>query len=485
MAGEGSPTAAAPAPPPHLIAWGAAAAALAVITAFLPPAGVVLALLVGLVAALWHIPAPRLGVGVAGVTVATAVGGPSLALPQAPEVFLSRIVIVLLAFGVLAHMAAGGTLTWPRALTLPATLLGAWLAWAAASIAWAEQPAAGVRWTLYLALGIVLALVIPVAFGTRARAIGLLKLLGAVFAVVTLVSLVELVLHVRLPTSRLAGKATDTAFAATSFFGNENNLATYLSLTLPYFLALVIVFNDIRVRAAGAAGGLACLMLLLYTGSKSNVLATALVLITLLINLATDLRQRRKALVTAGVAVAAVALVVPAILGAGLIKLPDRAVSKFSFSILSDQVQSGQGSGAVRSNLLGDGLNLVKETGGIGVGAGNADVHIGSLANFPGVSNLHNWWLEVVVNGGLVGLGLYVCFFLFLYAGQLRQTRVAEDPLVRYLGLAGVASLTGFVVGCLGPSSVLAFAPMWITFGLCLLTVVLATKARANGGRLP
>lgn len=484
MSSEGSPTAAA-APPPHLIAWGAAAAALAVVTAFAPPVGVALALLVGAVAALWHVPAPRLGVGAAGLTVATAIGGPSLALPQAPEVFVSRIVIVLLFFGVLAHMAAGGTLTWPRALTLPATLLGLWLAWAAASIAWAEQPTAGLRWTIYLALGIVLALVVPIAFGTRARAIGLLKLLGCAFVVVTLVSLMELVLHVRLPTSRLAGRATDTAFAATSFFGNENNLATYLSLTLPYFLALVIVFNDVRVRAAGAAGGFACLMLLLYTGSKSNVIATALVLLALLINLATDLRQRRKALVAAGVAVAAVALVVPAILGAGLIKLPDRAVSKFSFGILSEQVQSGQGSGAVRSNLLGDGLGLVRDTGGVGVGAGNADVHIGSLADFPGVSNLHNWWLEVVVNGGLVGLGLYVCFFAFLYVNQLRQTRVAADPLVRYFGLAGMAALTGFVVGCLGPSSVLAFAPMWITFGLCLLTVVLAAKARANGGRLP
>ena len=473
------------APPPHLIGWGIAAAVGAVATAFFPPAGIAFALLVGVVAALWNIPAPRLGVGVAVVMLLTAIGGPSLALPQAPEVFLSRIVIVLAFFGVLAHMAAGGTLTWPRALSLPASVMGLWLAWSAASIAWAELPTAGARWTIYLALGMTLALTVPIAFGTRARAILLLKVLGAAFALVTLVSLMELVLHIRLPTSRLAGREADTAFAATSFFGNENNLATYLSLTLPYFLALVIVFRDIRIRVAGIAGGLACLMLLLYTGSKSNVLATGLVLLALLVNLATDVRERKRALVAAGVAVAAVAVVVPAILGSGLIKLPERAVSKFSFGILTEQVQSGQGSGAVRSNLLGDGLGLVRDTGGVGVGAGNADVHIGSLADFPGVSNLHNWWLEVVVNLGLVGLGLYVCLYLFMYLRNLRATRRETDPLVRYFGLAGTAALTGFVIGCLGPSSVLAFAPMWITFGLCLLTVVLSAKARANGGRLP
>lgn len=484
MATEGSP-AAAPASSPHLIGWAAAAALIAAVTAFVPPAGLALALLVAGVFAVLSVPAGRLGVAAAGVAVATAIAGPNLALPQAPEVFLFRIVIVLLVAGVAAHMAAGGTLAWPTSLSLPASLLGVWLLWSAASLAWAESVVAAARWSTYLALGITLALTVPIAFGTRRRSIGLMKLLGAAFVLVVLVSAAEILLNVRLPTSRLAGKAADATFAATSFFGNENNLATYLTLTLPYFLALALVFRDVRLRAVGVAGGLTCLMLLLYTGSKANLVATALVLVALLANLATDVRERRRALQAVAVVVGAVLLVVPAVLGSGLIKLPERAVSKFSFSILSEQVQSGQGSGAVRSNLLGDGLALVRDTGGIGVGAGNADVHIKSLADFPGVSNLHNWWLEVVVNGGLIGLGLYVCFYLFLYHRQVKATREARDPLVRYFALAGMAALTGFLIGCLGPSSVLAFAPMWITFGLCLVTVVLAARADANGGRLP
>lgn len=476
MARDVSPPTAASAPPPHLLAWGATTAVAAALAVWVPAVALVLVVLLAAVLAVWRQPAPVLGRRMAAATVVAAVAGPNLALPQAPEVFGYRVLLVLLLAGVCTHLAVGGALRWPRALTLPASLMGVWLAWSLASMAWAEEPVRALRWSLLLAMGMALSLMIPVAFATTARAIALLKVLGVVFVVVVLVSLMELRLGIRLPTSRLVDRSADTSFAATSFFGNENNLATYLTLTLPYFLTLPVVFRDIRLRVAGLAGGLTCLLLLLYTGSKSNLLATALLLVAMLVIVALDPRHRRRAVAMgAGAAVAAALVIVPAVMGVGPVKLPERALSKFSFSLLAEQVQSGQGSGAVRSNLLSDGLGLVRDSGGVGVGAGNADVHIASLANFPGVANLHNWWLEVVVNGGLVGLALYVCLYLFLMHRGVRGSR-HDDPLARYLSIAGAAALAGFVVGCLGPSSVLAFAPMWITFGLCLVAVVLTSR---------
>lgn len=486
MATEGSSAALPRALPPRVPPWAAAAAAIGGALAVLQPAAAIaFVALVTLVVLVRDVPMRRVGVvGTAAVALA-ALAGPNLALPQAPGVFLFRVLIVLLGLGTLAYMLMGGRLAWPPVLTLPAGILGLWVAWSFVSLAWAEDALAALRWTTFLAMMATLAVAIPVAFGTRRRATRLLVTLGIAFAIVTLISLAEIVAGIRLPTSRLAGRSADAAFAATSVFGNENNLATYLTLTLPYFLVLAVVFRDVRLRALGLGGGLACLMALLYTGSKANLIATALVLASLLIILATDPRDRRRALAAAVVAVLAVALVVPAVQGSGLVSLPERAVSKFSFSLLQEQVEVGVGSGAVRSNLLGDGLGLVAETGGIGVGAGNADVRITSLKDFPGVSNLHNWWLEVTVNGGLIGLALYVCLYLFMLTRQLRAVRHTRDPLVRYMSLAGTVALVGFVAGSLGPSSVIHFAPMWITFGLCLLAVVLARAAEANGGRLP
>jgi O-antigen ligase len=102
-----------------------------------------------------------------------------------------------------------------------------------------------------------------------------------------------------------------------------------------------------------------------------------------------------------------------------------------------------------------------------------------TLVEFPGVANLHNWWLEVLVDGGIVALVLYLLFYLTLFRRQLRVARAHRDPLVRYMGLAGSLSLLGWVIGSIGPSTAIHFAPMWIMFGLGMGTLVLARRPEA------
>ena len=45
----------------------------------------------------------------------------------------------------------------------------------------------------------------------------------------------------------------------------------------------------------------------------------------------------------------------PAILGGGPVNLDERTVTKFDFGILSQQLETQEGSGGVRSSLLDDG----------------------------------------------------------------------------------------------------------------------------------
>jgi O-antigen ligase len=463
-------------------ALGLAAAALAAsaLAVWMPLAGLGLAVLGVCGVLLLRVPLPRLArVGVV-VTAVAAILGPNLALPNAPGLFAFRVLIVLLALGALAYLLLDGRIVIPAGLSLPGALLVLWFLWMCLSVGWAEDLAAAGRWVLFMGMMGGLALGIALACRTPRRARILLWTLAGTFGGALAVAYMELVLHVRLPTSALLGLNPDVAFGATSLFGNQNNFATFLTLSLPYFLALVVVFRDVRLRALGIVGSGAALVALLFTGSKSNLLAGGLVLLGLLAVLGLDRRRRRQFAVALTMAALAVALVVPSVLGGGLIPLPERAVTKFDFGILSAQVAAQQGSGAVRSSLLEDGLNLVGETGGLGVGAGNAETHVRALANFPGVGNLHDWWLEVLVNGGLVGLALYVAFYLTLLQGQMRAARRSPAPLVRYLGLAGALALVGYIAGCLGPSTAIHFAPMWIVFGLGMLTLVLARRAAAE-----
>lgn len=463
-------------PWPALVALALGVAVAGVLAATDPLLGLGLGVVAIAVTLLRRVRLSRLGqVGVVAAAVA-AIFGPNLALPQAPPAFAFRVLIIMLGLGLVAYVLLDGRLVIPTGLPRPAGLMILLFGWSLLSVTWAGDPVAAIRWTLFLGMMSGLAIGIAMACRERRRAIILMVVLGATFAFATAVAVAEIRFGIRLPTSALLGRSRDAAFAATSLFGNQNNFATYLTLSLPYFLCLPVVFRDPRLVAVGLAGGGVTLAALLFTGSRSNLVAAFLVIGGLVVALATD--RRRRGRLVAGVLVAglAVLLVVPSLGGGGIIPLPADAVTKLDIGLLSEQRQQGIGSGAVRESVLNDGLGLVSSSQGLGVGAGNAEDRIESLANFTGVVNLHNWWLEVMVNLGLVGFAIYVALYLTLLRGQFRAARRSEDPFVRWLGLSGALAMVGFVVGSLGPSSVIHFAPMWIAFGLGMLTIVLSRR---------
>lgn len=452
------------------------AGALAVVA---PVPGVGLAVIALAVVAVSRVPMPRLARVLVLVTAVAAIAGPNLAAPAAPWLFGFRVLIVALGLGALGYLLMRGSIVLPAGMVAPAGIIAVWVVWSGLSMAWADDIIAAARWTLFLSMMGGMAIAIGMIARDRRWMLRILITLGVTFAVAVAIAFMELVLHIRLPTSALLGRSSDTAFGATSLFGNQNNFATYLTLTLPYLLVLPVVFRDVRIQAIGVAGSFAALVGLLFSGSKSNLIATGIIVIGLVVVLASDRRNRGRLVAAVVVGALAALIVIPSVQGGGVIKLPERAVTKFDFGILSQQAASDTGSGGVRSSLAIDGLRMVGETGGLGVGAGNAEVRVRALTNFPGVANLHDWWLEVMVNGGFIGFALYLAFFVILLRGQLLVARRTGDPLLRYLGLAGSLALMGFVFGSLGPSTAIHFAPMWITFGLGMGTLALARREEA------
>jgi teichuronic acid biosynthesis protein TuaE len=467
-----------PSPSPAVIAVAIGAVAAGAVAVWQPLAGLALAVVLLTGALLRNVPVRRLAPALVVLTAAAAVLGPNLAAPPAPWLFLFRILIVLLGLGLVGYLLMDGRLALPAGLPRPAGLLAVWLGWTALSIGWADDTVAALRWTLFMAMMGGLAIAVALLCRSRRRAQILLWTLFGVFVLACLVAVAEVLTGLHLPTFRQGRDGRTGLIGVGSLFGNQNNFATFLSLSLPYFAALPIVFRDVRLRMLGFGGGAVCLLFILATGSKSGLIAAALVIIALLVLVGSDRRARGRLIVAGAVAGLAVLLVVPAVLGGGPVELDERTLTKLDFGVLADQLDSQQGSGGVRSALLSDGLALVAETDGLGVGAGNAETHVRSLANFPGVANLHNWWLEVLVNGGIVGLALYLVFYLTLLRGQALAARDAEDPFVRYLALAGALALIGWIVGSIGPSTAIHFAPMWIVFGLGMGALVLWRRSR-------
>ena len=470
------------APRPPVVAAAVGVLLAGAIAVWQPLVGVGLAILVLIGVLLRDVPVRRLAPVLIILAALAAIGGPNLAAPAAPGVFLFRILIVVIGIGVVGYLLMDGGLALPAALPRPAGLLGVWILWSALSILWSEDmlaaapldelPGDDVRPRDRIAL---------ICRERRRAQLLLWALLGA-FAVACLVAVAEVLTGMHLPTFRAGVENRGGLIGVGSLFGNQNNFAMFLSIALPYFAALPVVYRDVRLRfdrpgrqRRGAH---------LHAPDRQQVRpdlggadpdrpAAAGRHRPQLARAPGRGRRHRGAGRAAGGA--------DALRRRGReARRADRRPSSTS-GCSTASARAGTGSGAVRDALLNDGLAIVGETNGLGVGAGNAETRVRALADFPGVANLHNWWLEVLVDGGIVGFALYLIFFWTLLRGQARAARRSDDPLVRYMSLAGALSLIGWIVGSLGPSTAIHFAPMWIMFGLGMGALVLARRA----GELP
>ncbi len=230
-----------------------AALAAGALAAFAPIPGLAVAVVVLAVVVLGRTQMPALGRAAVLVAMVAAIIGPNLAVPGAQEAFAFRLLAGLIVVGLGAWLVMGRGIPVPDGLGWPMAIAAGWVAWSLASVMWAESTADALRWTVFLFMMTGLMLAIPIAASTRRRLMWFMAALGVTFAAAVLVAVAEIVTGVRLPTSALANRVG--AFAATSFFGNQNNFATYLALALPYLLVLPVIARDVRLRVLGLAGG--------------------------------------------------------------------------------------------------------------------------------------------------------------------------------------------------------------------------------------
>jgi teichuronic acid biosynthesis protein TuaE len=395
--------------------------------------------------------------------------GPSFALPQAPQAFLFRIVLAVVTFGGVCYLVLRHD-PMPFAakdLLLPAAL---WFAWLLLGLVWAPDKLAAFT---YIAIVVTMAAVLlatAAAGGTRRRLIwfGYTMLLG--YAFVVGFTILEARLGIRLPTSRLLTVVTSQTYAVTSVFHNQNDLATYIVMCWPFMLCAFFFTRRLRwialtllFMAMGASA-------FVRTGSRSSLVAagiSSLAAVVLFWHLAPRLSSRT------GKVVMGVVIVALVVAGGWLLfnNSSNAMLRQFRLEALLTQAEANKGSGAIRSSLSDRGLQIAGGSRLLGVGPGQAEGIIGSGTDALGISNLHNWWLETYADGGLLGFALHFVFFLLLVIALWPVARHDPDPLTRYLACGTWLALLGWIVGSVGPSSSVSFAPMWILYGLGLAVV--------------
>lgn len=398
------------------------------------------------------------------VAIFAAPFGSNIHVPGHPSIFPYRVLFVLFVMVEAVRLALLRRGRLPS-LRHPAAPWIAIAAWGAISLLWVASLGAGVRYVVFLAQGTILIFAIAGYGRDRRRLTIMLGAAAGSFLVVLTAALFERETGYRFPTSMLRDPELGMRFRFlfTSVFHNVNDLATFLALWLP--LLLVVYLHRHRLWARIIALGLSCIVAFLIVASLSRANTLAAVAAVLVV-LVLSVRRRVGAwavLIAAGV-LAVVCM--PA--------LPRYFVTQ-AVHRLSREIVSGATSQDTRVKLTQESLTLLKRTYGLGVGAGNIEARLETLRAERGdrttaILNMHNWWLEILANLGVIGLVLYALFYVRLLRALARaHLRLrGQDEALAALSLGLLAGLVGFMVGCISSSSVLTFKPIWMWFGFGL-----------------
>jgi teichuronic acid biosynthesis protein TuaE len=100
----------------------------------------------------------------------------------------------------------------------------------------------------------------------------------------------------------------------------------------------------------------------------------------------------------------------------------------------------------------------------------------GEWKSFP----LHNFWLELLVEGGLFAGGVFIMWYLWLIWTLYRNAFRASESAVRRISASTATALVAFIPASVSPSSVIYFLPMWVVLGLAVAALNAASADVAN-----
>lgn len=419
------------------------------------------------------------------IMLSAAIVGPVASWSGFRSAFAFRLLYVGLCFGAVTWLLLQRQFLLKLGIGGFLTFLAFWLVWAAGSLVWAADKVAGIRYLIFLVM------MVSVTVGT-VLAVNSLKMLRIALLILLLtflaaigVGLLEILTDFRLPTSGMIGVPARFQWRVTSFFYNTNNFATYIALWLPFLIAPAFFTRRVMVLAAVAICTSLSVVCFMRTGSRANLLAVSLVALTLLLALALRRGVRIKwwqvILGIMVLLVAGLAMYLPFGGPFTVLNLPEKGIEAWHIGTLLDQITAGTGSGGARISLITNGLTALVQSGLLGVGPGNAEYHVQRMPGTERIYRLHNWWMEVLVNGGIFVFGGYLIYYGALLYNLFQVTVKAENELLAYAGISLLAALVGYSVGALGPSSAIHFTPMWIHFGLALAVINLFRRCEVKG----
>ena len=384
------------------------------------------------------------------------------------SIFPFRIfLIVLWFFFILSILLSKGKLNISQIKAKNYLLfLGIWLSYAILSLSWADYPVDAIRHIAFLFMGCSL-IFFAILYFNQLKDLYRFYLIWIIITIPLIgIGLWEVFTGNHLPNSNYFGmrRLDYQIFRPSSVFGNTNDFASFLTLSIPFvWVWMRYSAQKWLNKIIGIALLAIAFFLLAKTSSRANFLAVALEILFIFFFL---FRLRRRIRISFSISL---------IIILSFIFLPQIPLKIFHrtygfFENFTTPYQLTAGSTIVRINLIKNSIYFLVTHFGFGVGAGNIEKHIAHFAKYPtyGITNPHNWWVEILADYGLFIFIGYLFFYLGLIYNLWRTWHKISNRQEKMICEALLISLIGFSLASISPSSIMALEYHWIFFAFVL-----------------
>lgn len=330
-----------------------------------------------------------------------------------------------------------------------------WFLYGVLELVWTVNVMESIRELYYLALYIIIIFIIINKIDSLKKAEIFEKILWMFTNIIILIAIYEFITGHHLEVSRYIIESrfefTDVS-RATSIFYNENDLSFYINLFSPiYIINTFNKENPVKIRIIN-------LIFLLMAGSIIILNDSKFSFIALVLQLLIYIYIKNKRNFKKNIVYFSIFSLIILIFNMNIIK---------GFIDGFKQVIYSYGSGNIRINLILNGLH--RSISSFFMGAGPSAYRNSSPYSYTtkGISDAHNWWIELLVNYGII---IVIGFIIILYIAFKKSLKMikSKNIIIKNISLFVVISIVGFMIGSSGPSSIFSFFPFWLWLGIII-----------------
>jgi teichuronic acid biosynthesis protein TuaE len=398
------------------------------------------------------------------VVMASLIGASVISLDMKIfQLSLFRVLIILLSFVSIAKILMTDTgigIDNKKRSSYSIRFMLIWLTYSIFTIAWVKDDVAWFKAVYFIGIGVICVLLFKSIFRDTVDIVNAFRAMSIMVLVHNSIGLLEVF------TGRYLFYRGDhyAEYAShknpVTMFSNTNDFATLMAMSV--FILYICFANSKHIIAKIIYTGIAAssVFLLLMTSSRANILGLVLALTTFVF-LSVKSSKNRKQFMVLAIIFFCFVLFTPQ-----FYEIAGRVVKV----ILNFNFNTEGGSEFIRVNLILNGFRFLTDTFGFGTGAGNIEYWMTnhSFFNTYGITNMHNWWMEILTGYGVIIFALYIVFFFRMLRDVLEIHRTSDRMREKTVAIGIFCCIITFTVSSVSSSSIIPAEWLWVFWAIAI-----------------